>query len=101
MPRHWWQRTAQPSPDTVPTGQPAPEAVPPDQPRPDTVRPDLLAAPFGGDGDQQRHRRAVIGHATSFWTWRSLCLDQGLTDTEAVGAMTSMVLAVPQAEPAQ
>jgi len=43
MPRHWWQRTAQPSPDTVPTGQPAPEAVPPDQPRPDTVRPDLLA----------------------------------------------------------
>ena len=30
MPRHWWQRTAQPSPDTVPTGQPAPEAVPPD-----------------------------------------------------------------------
>ena len=30
MPRHWWQRSAQPSPDTVPTGQPAPEAVPPD-----------------------------------------------------------------------
>jgi len=67
----------------------------------DTHLRDLLAAPFGGDGDQQRHRRAVIGHATSFWTWRSLCLDQGLTDTEAVGAMTSMVLAVPQAEPAQ
>ena len=67
----------------------------------DTLFCDVLAAPFGGDGDQQRHRRAVIGHATSFWTWRSLCLDQGLTDTEAVGAMTSMVLAVPQAEPAQ
>lgn len=27
--------------------------------------------------------RAVIGHATSFWTWRSLCTDQCLTDQEA------------------
>jgi hypothetical protein len=25
----WWQRSAQPSPDAVPTGQPAPGAVPP------------------------------------------------------------------------
>ena len=30
MRRRWWQRSAQPSPDAVPTGQPAPEAVPPD-----------------------------------------------------------------------
>jgi AcrR family transcriptional regulator len=70
----------------------------------DTHLRDLLAAPFGGAGDEQRQRRAVIGHATSFWTWRSLCLDQGLADTEAVDAMTSMVLAIspmPQAEPAQ
>jgi len=29
MRRHWWQRSAQRSPDAVPTGQPAPEAVPP------------------------------------------------------------------------
>jgi hypothetical protein len=29
MRRRWWQRSAQPSPDAVPTGQPAPEAVPP------------------------------------------------------------------------
>ena len=29
MPRRWWQRSAQPSPDAVPTCQPAPEAVPP------------------------------------------------------------------------
>ena len=29
MRRHWWQRSAQPSPDAVPAGQPAPEAVPP------------------------------------------------------------------------
>ena len=64
---------------------------------------DVLTAPFGGAGDERRRRRAVIGHATSFWTWRSLCLDHGLTDAEAVDAMTAMVLAltpVPQAEPA-
>ena len=64
---------------------------------------DVLAAPFGRGG-QHRQLQAVIGHATSFWTWRSLCLDQGLSDTEAVDAMTGMVLAVipaPQAEPAR
>jgi AcrR family transcriptional regulator len=65
---------------------------------------EVLAAPFGGTDGDHRRRRAVIGHAISFWTWRSLCLDQGLSDTEAVDAMTGMVLAVtpvPQAEPAR
>jgi AcrR family transcriptional regulator len=64
---------------------------------------DVLAAPFGSAGNEHRRLRAVAGHAISFWTWRSLCLDHGLTDTEAVDAMTGMVLAttpVPQAEPA-
>jgi AcrR family transcriptional regulator len=70
----------------------------------DTLLRDVLAAPFGGADDEHRRLRAVIGHAISFWTWRSLCLDHGLTDTEAVDAMTGMVLAttaVSQAEPAQ
>jgi AcrR family transcriptional regulator len=70
----------------------------------DTLFRDVLAAPFGGADDQHRRLRAVIGHATSFGTWRSLCHDQGLTDTEAVDAMTGMVLAItpmPQAEPAR
>jgi AcrR family transcriptional regulator len=70
----------------------------------DTLLGDVLTAPFGGTGGEHRRLRAVIGHATSFWTWRSLCLDYGLTDAEAVDAMTGMVLAVtpaPQAEPAQ
>jgi AcrR family transcriptional regulator len=65
---------------------------------------DVLTAPFGSADDEDRRLRAVIGHAISFWTWHSLCLDQGLTDEEAVDAMTGMVLAitpVPQAEPAQ
>ena len=30
---------------------------------------DVLAAPFGGAEDDRRRLRAVIGHATSFWTW--------------------------------
>jgi AcrR family transcriptional regulator len=70
----------------------------------DTLLGDLLTAPFGSADDEHRRLRAVIGHAISFWTWRSLCLGHGLTDTEAVGAMTGMVLAitaVPQAKPAQ
>ena len=54
---------------------------------------DVLAAPFGGAEDDRR-LRAVIGHATSFWTWHSLCIDHGLADTEAVDAMTGMVLAL-------
>jgi AcrR family transcriptional regulator len=69
----------------------------------DTLFGDVLTAPFGRAGGEHRRLRAVIGHAISFWTWRSLCLDQGLTDTEAVDAMTGMILAitpVPQAEPA-
>lgn len=69
----------------------------------DTVLRDVLTAPFGGVGEEHRRLRAIIGHAISFWTWRSLCLDHGLTDAEAVDAMTGMVLAttpVPQAGPA-
>ena len=55
---------------------------------------DVLAAPFGGTEDDRRRLRAVIGHVTSFWTWRSLCIDHGLADNEAVDAMTGMVLAL-------
>ena len=39
-------------------------------------------------------RRAVIGHAAAFSTWRSLCRGQGLTDREAAGAMVALVRAV-------
>ena len=60
----------------------------------DTLFRDVLTAPFGRGGDEHRRLCAVAGHAISFWTWRSLCLDHGLTDAEAVDAMTGMVLAV-------
>jgi AcrR family transcriptional regulator len=65
---------------------------------------DVLAAPFGCAEDGHRRLRAVIGHATSFWTWHSLCTGQGLSDQEAVDVMTSAVLAAnlaPPGEPAQ
>lgn len=64
----------------------------------------VLAGPFGGTPAQRRRVHAVIGHAASFWTWRSLCIEQGLSDSEAAEIMTGTVLAaagVAQAEPAQ
>ncbi|MGW6709385.1 TetR/AcrR family transcriptional regulator [Streptomyces sp. NPDC054956] len=36
-------------------------------------------------------RRAVIGHAAAFSTWRSLCREQGLTDREAIEVMVTLV----------
>ncbi|MER6778535.1 MULTISPECIES: TetR family transcriptional regulator [unclassified Streptomyces] len=39
-------------------------------------------------------RRAVIGHAAAFSTWRSLCREQGLTDEEAVEVMVTLAEAV-------
>jgi len=37
-------------------------------------------------------RRALIGHAMSFGTWRSLCVDQALPQQDAVWAMTRLVV---------
>ena len=49
----------------------------------------ILLEPFGG---ADRRLLAVVGHATSFATWRSLCIEQGLTNGEAVKAMAVLVL---------
>lgn len=43
--------------------------------------------------------RGAIGHATSFDTWRSLCIAQGLSNRAAVGLMVGMVAAVGGANP--
>jgi AcrR family transcriptional regulator len=66
--------------------------------RPVPSRADLLRAMTGvlleGWGVRGRQRdvlRAVIGHVTSVDTWHSLVEQQGLTDKEAIGALTSMV----------
>lgn len=39
-----------------------------------------------------KKRRALTGHAMSFATWRSLCVDQGLRQSDAVAAMTRLVV---------
>ncbi|HKQ02304.1 MAG TPA: helix-turn-helix domain-containing protein [Actinomycetes bacterium] len=54
---------------------------------------DVLLEPFASTRAQRRRLRAVLGHAVSFWTWRSLCLEGGLSDREAVDAMTALALA--------
>jgi AcrR family transcriptional regulator len=54
---------------------------------------DVLLEPFAGTRAQRRRLRAVLGHAVSFWTWRSLCLQGGLSDREAVEAMATLALA--------
>jgi hypothetical protein len=43
---------------------------------------------------RRRRLRAVLGHAVSFWTWRSLCLENGMTNQQAVEAMSALVLHV-------
>lgn len=55
---------------------------------------EVLAEPFGGPPRQHRQTLAVISHAASFWTWHSLCAEHGLSDREAVEAMTGMILAI-------
>jgi len=50
---------------------------------------DVLGEPFGG---ADRRLRAVVGHAASFATWRSLCLEQELTNGEAVEVMVALVV---------
>jgi AcrR family transcriptional regulator len=53
----------------------------------------LLRGFAGARGNRRMRLRAVIGHATSFTTWQSLCVAQGLSDHEAVAVMTDLVLA--------
>ena len=44
------------------------------------------------DAPEPRRLRAAIGHALAFGTWRSLALDEGLTDTEAAALMTGLAM---------
>lgn len=54
---------------------------------------EVLLAPFGAK-KRKRHLRAVVAHAMSFWTWRSLCREQRLSNRDAADVMTSLVLVV-------
>ncbi len=50
----------------------------------------VLRAPFGARARNKR-LRAALGHAASYWTWRSLCRDGGLSNRSAVQLMTGLV----------
>lgn len=53
---------------------------------------EMLASAFADRSRRKRRlRRALTAHAAAFTTWRSLCEEQGLTDKEAVTAMTALV----------
>jgi AcrR family transcriptional regulator len=54
---------------------------------------DVLLKPFRAAAKDRRRLRAVLGHAVSFGTWRSLCIDNTLSDSDAVEAMTALVAA--------
>lgn len=53
----------------------------------------ILLEPFRVGAGRRRPLQAVLGHAVSFWTWRSLCVDHELSDREAVDAMTALAVA--------
>lgn len=57
----------------------------------DRQRRDVLLAAFDVPGATRRRLRAVIGHAASFPTWRSLCVEQRLSNRDAVDAMAALV----------
>jgi AcrR family transcriptional regulator len=51
----------------------------------------LFLAGYSPAASRLDHLKPVIGHAISFWTWRSLCLDFGLTNADAVELMVGLV----------
>lgn len=58
---------------------------------------DLLVAGVAPDGDRGRQVRSVARHLVSYPTWRSLAIDQGLTDTEVVAIGVRLLVVVAQA----
>ena len=64
---------------------------------------DALLAGYAGedltaDGDG-RLLRAVARHLVDFWTWRSLSMQQGLDDDEAVEVAVTLLMAIAGDEP--
>jgi AcrR family transcriptional regulator len=53
----------------------------------------VLAVGFRARGRAAQRLRAALAHAVRLSTWRSLCIDGGLTDAEAADVMVGAVLA--------
>ncbi|CAH0266444.1 hypothetical protein SRABI26_03535 [Arthrobacter sp. Bi26] len=50
----------------------------------------ILLEPFPEPNRNSRFN-ATLSHAVSFWTWRSLCHDNGLSDDDAVEVMSTLI----------
>lgn len=55
------------------------------------ARDEHFASVLGKGWARSRRHKAIIGHAISFWTWRSLCVEHQLSDREAVEAMVALL----------
>ena len=60
--------------------------------REDGIRRAILAA-YSSRAPAGPLVQAAVGHAISFWTWRSLCVDGGLSDAEAIDLLAGLVAA--------
>ena len=56
---------------------------------------DALVTGSGVRGHARRRLRAAAGHVVSFWTWRSLTVEQDLTDHEAADLAVVLLSAAP------
>ena len=52
----------------------------------------VLLAAFPKPAKGEQRLRAVIGHAVSFWTWKSLCVNNQLSNRAAVEAMVGLTM---------
>ena len=60
---------------------------------------DALSGAPRARGRPSARRRAAIGHALAFSTWRSLVRDQGLDEADAISLMRALIAAATQATP--
>lgn len=59
---------------------------------------DSLVVGTGVRGAARRRLQAAAGHVVSFWTWRSLTVDQGLDHDEAVDLAACLLVAASRRE---
>ena len=60
----------------------------------------VLIDGHGKTGRDERRLRALAGHLVSFWTWRSLVRDQGLSNAEAADMAAGLLMSAAEVRPA-
>ena len=53
---------------------------------------EVLLAAFPKRTRSEKHMRAVVGHAVSFETWRSLCINNHLSNQAAIDVMVDLTI---------